>query len=467
MSSQNTNLYNERPSVCRNCGAIVAAGQSACPQCGAPLNHEPFEEHAHHPAYDRETVRFARAVLTRPSNFTILFLIANLFVFLLMWGSSGFRAGALWEFPTSVLVAYGAKLNYLINGQPHEWWRFVTPIFIHVNLLHILVNMWSLWVVGPYVEKLYGSAKFTVIWVVTGVAGVVASYLTVQPQMRVNSLGRFLFKTMDNPSAGASGALFGLVGVLFVFGIKYRHELPEGFKRAFGTGLLPMILMNLFIGFLGRGFIDNAAHLGGFFSGALLALFVHYKRPGERATVAVFWHALQIASLLLVAVSFLLVARNFPAQIVIPDEAQIAAERQAALRVHAYLKATNDGEKAFIDAFTGNETDAIGPALKELKEAPPLDETADALRVELVSLLERVQRLGPKPEKPSERQLEERVKLAKDFQVWQEKRAGWARANAEKYGLKVTEENGEDQGSPSSAPGGKESGSNKNRSTKD
>jgi rhomboid protease GluP len=80
--------------------------------------------------------------------------------------------------------------------------------------------------------------------------------------------------------------LFGLVGVLFIFGIKFRHELPEGFKRAFGTGMLPIIVINLVIGFVGRGFIDNAAHLGGLLSGAALALAVDYRRPGERAGVA-------------------------------------------------------------------------------------------------------------------------------------------------------------------------------------
>ena len=127
-------------------------------------------------------------------------------------------------------------------------------MFIHVNLPHVLINMYSLWMVGPYVEKLYGSAKFVFFWVMTGVAGVVASYLTVaKPGTTIGPIARFIFKTNDVPSAGASGALFGLVGVLFVFGIKFRHELPEGFKRAFGTGLLPVIMINLFIGFVGRG----------------------------------------------------------------------------------------------------------------------------------------------------------------------------------------------------------------------
>ena len=85
----------------------------------------------------------------------------------------------------------------------------------------------------------------------------------MRPDLAGGSFGRFLFKDMDHPSVGASGALFGLVGVLFVFGIKFRRELPEGFKRAFGVGMLPIIVINLIIGYLGRGFIDNAAHLGG------------------------------------------------------------------------------------------------------------------------------------------------------------------------------------------------------------
>jgi rhomboid protease GluP len=428
--------------VCRNCGAIVGAGESVCPQCGVPLAAAlNTERDAQRQGYDREAMRFAAAVLQRPYTFTILFLVANLFVFLLMWSSSGLQGSALWEFPNSVLTAYGAKLNYLIRGG--EWWRFVTPVFIHVNLPHILVNMWSLWVVGPYVEKLYGSAKFVFFWVLTGVAGVVASYLTVQPTLRVNSIGRFLFKTMDTPSAGASGALFGLVGVLFVFGIKFRHELPEGFKRAFGTGLLPMILMNLFIGYLGRGFIDNAAHLGGFFAGALAALFVGYKRPGERASVAVFWHVLQIASLALVLASFTMVALRMPREFP-PDEERkaVAAQQEKEKRIGAYLNATNEGEKVFIDAFNSGNINAIEPAVDNLKKAPALDETADALRNELVALLERVRQLAssePRTKAEKAQALRERAQLLKDFQVWQDNHIAWAKENKTKYSLKINE----------------------------
>src|ERR1044072_314697 len=231
-----------RPTMCRNCGSIVGGGQQQCAVCGGATSGSPSSSGSPMPRVgpDNETMRFARAVLNRPYKFTIILLVANIFVFLVMWQSSAATLSMLGPLPGEVLLRFGAKLNFFIQVQ-HQWWRFVTPMFLHVNLLHLIVNMYSLWIVGPYVEQLYGSAKFVFFWVLTGIAGIVASYLTVRPNLAVGSLARFIFKAADEPSAGASGALFGLVGVLFVFGIKYRRELPEGFKRAFGTGLLPMI----------------------------------------------------------------------------------------------------------------------------------------------------------------------------------------------------------------------------------
>src|SRR5207244_1635441 len=186
-------------------------------------------------------------------------------------------------------------------------------------------------------------------------------YLTVaKPGTAIGPIARFIFKTNDVPSAGASGALFGLVGVLFVFGIKFRHELPEGFKRAFGTGLLPVIMINLFIGFVGRGFIDNAAHLGGMLSGAALALAVGYRRPGERPSIAISWHVLQIMALALVAVSFFKVAQHFrdpvPAfatvengQVALPDKGPDSLR---------FKKAMNDAQESLYDAVSG-ETNGV------------------------------------------------------------------------------------------------------------
>src|SRR5688572_33264986 len=75
--------------------------------------------------------------------------------------------------------------------------------------------------------------------------------------------------------------------------------------------MLPIIIINLFIGYIGRGFIDNAAHLGGLLSGAALATVVQYRRVGERRGLAAVWRVLQVVALLLVVIAFYKTARNF------------------------------------------------------------------------------------------------------------------------------------------------------------
>src|SRR5262249_39362295 len=142
-----------RPTMCRSCGAIVGAGEPQCAVCGTSTASQPVQPQRRPPP-DRETIRFARAILDRPYKFTVILLVLNFFVFLLMWESSGMHSQVLWDgFPENVLKVYGAKLNYLIDAPYYQWWRFITPMFVHINLPHVLVNMYSLWMVGPYVEK--------------------------------------------------------------------------------------------------------------------------------------------------------------------------------------------------------------------------------------------------------------------------------------------------------------------------
>lgn len=429
--------------MCRSCGSIVGAGQEQCAVCGTPVSGSSVASQPRTIA-DGETMRFARAILNRPYKFTIILLVANVFIFILMWQTSGMPFSMLGPLPNEVLLAFGAKLNYFIQTQ-HQWWRFVTPMFLHVNLLHLIVNMYSLWIVGPYVEKLYGSAKFVVFWVVTGVAGVVASYLTVRPSLAVRPFARFIFKAIDEPSAGASGALFGLVGVLFVFGIKFRHELPEGFKRAFGTGLLPMIMLNLFIGYVGRGFIDNAAHLGGMLSGAMLALVIDYRRPDERSGVAVTWRVLQIAAIVLVAVSFFKTAQHLrdplPAFIVQqppPAPAPVIDERTQ--KFVSYVKALGDAQEAISLAVRDGEVTRIDSALKELDSAPQLDPIADDVKEKLKTLLIRAKEqtvTAKNSETPlaKERARKAQQELAADFVAWSKLYNSWLKTSGRQYGL--------------------------------
>ena len=373
--------------MCRSCGAIVGAGEAQCAVCNVPTAHSP-EQLQHLAPADRETIRFARAILNRPYIFTVVLLIANLFIFMLMWQSSGLKSDVLWQtFPEPVLVAYGAKLNYLINAPNHQWWRFVTPMFVHINLPHLLVNMYSLWIVGPYVEKLYGSAKFVIFWVVTGIAGVVGSYLSVQPNLATGGLGRFLFKDTDVASAGASGALFGLVGVLFVFGIKFRRELPEGFRRAFGTGMLPIIIINLFIGFVGRGFIDNAAHLGGLLSGAAMATVVVYRRPGERRAMATAWQVLKYLALAVVVVSFYKTARNFNRSLQLAHVPMLSQQAQTFVVFVASMNALRDKTQVVVNSRDLSDLSSFG---QRALQAQAPDERADELRQRLISILSRM-----------------------------------------------------------------------------
>lgn len=426
LESKATQNSSSRPTLCRNCGAIVGAGSTQCAVCGTST--APPATGRQQPVVDRETVRFARAVLNRPYKFTVLLLVLNLFVFLLMWDSSGLSSKALTDgFPDLVLLSYGAKLNYLINAPNYQWWRFVTPMFVHINLLHLLVNMYSLWMLGPYVEKLYGSAKFTVFWVVTGIAGVVASYLTVVPELATNSFSRFIFKPGDGPSAGASGALFGLVGVLFVFGIKFRRELPEGFKRAFGTGMVPIIVINLIIGYAGRGYIDNAAHLGGLASGAALAALVQYHRPGENSRITTAWRVLQILAFSVVAISFYQAGRKFYKPLPIPSSMLSTTDASEQVLIQ-YFAAISKAQEAVAVLIHEHDLGGFNAASQGLMQAPVPDTPATELRDRLLKIMGQMADSAADPQAPKDgprRVREIDPKLIEEYDKWQKDYETW------------------------------------------
>jgi membrane associated rhomboid family serine protease len=415
-----------RTGVCRHCGALVGAGEERCMMCGTPVAQPQAQAERRRQHADPETVRFLRAVISRPATFTFVFIVANVFLYLLMWlwgGASG-----------EVLLAFGAKRNDLVNAG--QWWRFVTPVFLHVHLpglgpMHLIANMYGLFMLGPFVEKLYGSARFVVFWILTGVAGVFASYLTVNKELAHGAVGQFLFKGMDSPSAGASGALFGLIGVLFVFGLKYRDELPEGLKRAFGTGMLPTILVNLFIGYVARGAIDNAAHLGGLASGMLLALFVGYKRPGARGAVAVAWHAGQVACIALVAVSFLLVAQHFRD----PVPPFSTLDRQF-VSVTAFIETVNAGQNALANYLAKDDKSSLQPAAEKLENTPGPGR-GDELRDELRALLVRARDDANDPSlNPGQRELR-KARLGEDYDAWWERFRQWVDEEGAEVGVRL------------------------------
>ena len=151
---------------------------------------------------------------------------------------------------SNVLINFGAKDNDLIlRGQ---YWRFITPIFLHANLLHVSLNMLNFVVLGVFLERLVGHLRFLLVYLVTGVISIIASFYFIPQEI----------------SVGASGAIFGLVGAYSIFVLTHR--------RAFRRGGIPALLWLVFVivGNLSIGFfvpnVDNYAHLGGLLSGCVL-----------------------------------------------------------------------------------------------------------------------------------------------------------------------------------------------------
>ena len=151
-----------------------------------------------------------------------------------------------------IVLYYGAKIN--ANLAAGEVWRLVTPIFLHAGLLHIAVNMYSLYALGPAVERFFGRTRFLVVYLLSGISGVLLS-LVLSP----------------NPSVGASGAIFGLLGALAAF--LYLHRATFGQLGAMQLRQLVIVaLINLALG-LTPG-IDNWGHVGGLTAGVALSLFL-------------------------------------------------------------------------------------------------------------------------------------------------------------------------------------------------
>jgi membrane associated rhomboid family serine protease len=151
---------------------------------------------------------------------------------------------------SQVLITYGAKDNTLIlHGQ---YWRFVTPIFLHANALHIGLNMLNFVILGVVLERMLGAWRFLFIYLVTGIIASIAS---------------FHFSPQDI-SVGASGAIFGLVGAYSIFIVAHRRAFRFGGIPALGW-LVLIIALNLGLGLFVQN-VDNAAHVGGLLSGCVL-----------------------------------------------------------------------------------------------------------------------------------------------------------------------------------------------------
>ncbi|HEY61720.1 MAG TPA: rhomboid family intramembrane serine protease [Anaerolineae bacterium] len=162
-----------------------------------------------------------------------------------------FQMGTQYLFNVDIPAAYGMKVNEMIaRGQ---FWRLLTPIFLHGSILHIGFNMYALYLFGPSLERYYGKSRFIVLYFLSGFAGNVFS---------------MMFST--SPSLGSSTAIFGLLGAQGVFIHQNRDILGERSSGALKS-IISVAVINLLIG-LSPG-IDNWGHVGGLLGGTLFAWF--------------------------------------------------------------------------------------------------------------------------------------------------------------------------------------------------
>jgi rhomboid protease GluP len=229
---------------------------------------------------------------------TYLLMGVNLAVFVVMFRSGpvpGLIHQHAWPgiltagFDRDTLERFGGSAAGLI--QQGEWWRLVTGTFVHLNVLHIALNMWCLWNLGLFGEPLLGKRGMVAVYLLTGTAGMMLSYAWS------------VYHLQDAMVVGASGAVFGIAGILIVLLSNRKLSVPWNELRGLRRQVIFFAVANLAIGMTPRVLmlasaqlqrihvdpaslprIDNTAHLGGFLSGLALGLPLFPRMLSGRAS---------------------------------------------------------------------------------------------------------------------------------------------------------------------------------------
>ncbi len=192
---------------------------------------------------EEENTKFEKVFKPKKIVITYILIGINIIMYLLsLFITNNFNAA---------LIILGANNRALVLGG--DYYRLITSAFLHGSLLHLLVNMYSLLVIGKEVETYLGKTKFLLIYLLSAFMGSLLSIV-----LHDNTIG-----------IGASGAIFGLLGSLLYFGYHYRLYLASSLT----SQIIPIIILNLIFGFMTPG-IDNACHIGGLIGGYLSTMIV-------------------------------------------------------------------------------------------------------------------------------------------------------------------------------------------------
>lgn len=198
----------------------------------------------------KESQEFESVFSKKPITITYILMAINILIFLV--GNIGYYTKSFDLF--SFLA-----LNRLDVSQG-EIYRLLTSAFTHMDIFHISMNMYALYIIGSQIETFIGKWKYLTIYLISGITGSLLSCV-------VNT----------GWSLGASGAIFGLMGALLYFGYHYRLYLDNILK----TQIIPLIMINLAIGFIVPS-IDNAAHIGGLVGGLFATMAVGVKNKSYK-----------------------------------------------------------------------------------------------------------------------------------------------------------------------------------------
>ncbi|MBA5851283.1 rhomboid family intramembrane serine protease [Clostridium sp. cel8] len=190
----------------------------------------------------------------KDSSVTYTLIALNIIVYII----SSVISHNFFTIDTNVLVFMGAKVNSLISKG--EYYRLVSCMFLHAGIMHIVFNMYALYIMGPIVEKFYGKVKYLFIYFFSGIMSSILSYV-LSPYV----------------SIGASGAIFGLLGAAFVFGIKMRKRI----NKEYIYSIVSVIVANLVLGFSVAN-IDNFGHIGGLIGGVLCSSVIGLKNKNSQ-----------------------------------------------------------------------------------------------------------------------------------------------------------------------------------------
>jgi rhomboid protease GluP len=258
---------------CRKCGAIAGAGDRRCAVCGARLPS----------AAGQFLYRVFGLIMpgVAPVTAVLTALIGISFIIQVM--SSG---GTALLAPTreSLLQAGALETQRVAGG---EWWRLLTCVFVHIGLIHILFNLYALLSVSSFLETDLGSARYFSLFLLAGLGGSAASYL-FHPSV---------------VSAGASGAIFGLIG----FAIAYYRREGSARGRDIRAFMMRWALYAFIFGLFVRA--DNFAHAGGFAAGFLLGSVMEV-REDDRRRFRPLWNMLAGLLALVLVASFVLLAKR-------------------------------------------------------------------------------------------------------------------------------------------------------------